>query len=75
MTFGFKSLVFQQDGLWLATDEDVPVRPVSLHLVGHYKVIAEAIEAEDSLGLSVQSDYILGGRTGRAIMGQTGIKP
>ncbi len=73
MTLGRKALAFRRDGFWLTTAGGEPVRPVSLHLVGRYKIMAEAIEARDSLGLAAKSAYILGGRAGRGMLGRLGI--
>ncbi len=74
MAFGRKALSFRGDGFWLTTTEGAPVRPVSLHLVGRNKLLAPAIEAGDRVGLAARSAYILGGRTGRAVLGRLGIR-
>jgi hypothetical protein len=74
MALGRKALTFRPDGFWLTTTAGEPVRPVSLHLVGRCKIMAEAIEAGDSRGLALKSAYILGGRAGRAALGKLGIK-
>jgi len=74
MTLGRKALTFRSDGFWLTTSEGDRIRPVSLHLVGRYKIMAPAIEAGDSLGLAARSAYILGGRAGRSLLGTMGIK-
>jgi hypothetical protein len=74
MTLGRKALEFRRDGFWLHTTEGVPVKPVSLHLVGRYKMMAEAIEKGSQIEMAAKSLYILGGRTGRSLMGRLGIR-
>lgn len=74
MTLGRKALEFRPDGFWLTTAAGEAVRPVSLHLVGRYKIMAEAIEQGDQLALALKSAFILGGRAGRKALGTLGIR-
>jgi hypothetical protein len=74
MTFGRKSLTFRDDGFWLKSLDGAPVRPVSLHLGGRYKILAGAIETGNSPGLALKSAYLVAGRTALGVARRLGIK-
>ena len=68
MAFGRKALRFTRDGIWLATREGVPIRPISLHLGGRYKIMAGDVERHAQLRLALKSLYVHGGRTVRGLL-------
>jgi hypothetical protein len=72
-TLGRKALRFAPDGMWLSTSEGAPVRPASLHLGGRYKILAGDVERRDQGRLALKSLYLLGGRTGRRVLGTMGV--
>jgi hypothetical protein len=73
MTLGRKALRFAQDGVWLATREGLPVRPISLHFGGRYKIMAGDVEGRDQGRLVLKSLYVLGGRTARGLLRRMGV--
>jgi hypothetical protein len=73
MTLGRKSVRWHNRELQLRTAEGETVRAASLHLCGRYKIMARDLERRNQCGLALKSIYILGGRTGRALLARAGV--
>lgn len=74
MQFGRKRLGFGADGARLQTTDGRDIRPLVLHLVGRYKLLAEAIEQRDATALAARSLYIAGGKAGRSALASVGVR-